>query len=526
MADRSPAALARMTGTLAMPPVAPTVGHMLLDAARDAPDTEALICGGRRLTYAQYANYAFRLAQWLRGKGAAGERVALLLGNSIEMAVASFAVHLSGAQAVLLNPAYTARELGIVLADAQPLLLLHKPAASDLIGSIAGHCGSVHEVGGGFLDGLPVDLEDFPLPAPASLATLQYTGGTTGKPKGVNLTHAAIATNVAQREALLPTNRGRERVLSITPLFHSYATAMGLHLCAHCASTLVIMPKYNAEELLELIARESITIFLGSPTLFVGLMSYPKFASSDFSSLRVCYSGSAALPAEILTRWEKATGCKIYEGYGQTEAGPVLTYNSPRLGTKPGSVGYALPETTIEIVDLENGERVLSQGESGEIRARGPQIMSGYRTAPEETARALRDGWLYTGDIGAVEPDGTLTIRGRKKEMIIVSGFNVFPSEVEDVLLSQGQVHEAAVVGVPDSYRGEIIHAFVVPKTPGLGEQELLEYCAANLTRYKLPAHIAIVASLPKTSVGKIDKVALAATAKAQPRTDNTPAQR
>src|SRR5262249_17496743 len=158
---------------------------------------------------------------------------------------------------------------------------------------------------------------------------------------------------------------------------------------------------------------------------------HPKFDQTDFSSLRICYSGSAALPAETLLRWEKAVGCKVYEGYGQTEAGPVLTYNSPIKGAKPGSVGYALPGTTIEIVDLEQGDTILEPEASGEIRARGPQIMSGYRNAPDETAKTLRDGWLYTGDIGSIEPDGTLTIRGRKKEMIIVSGFNVFPREIE-----------------------------------------------------------------------------------------------
>jgi long-chain acyl-CoA synthetase len=502
-----------MVGELPLPPVPPAVGHLLVEAARRAPDAEAIVCGDRRLSYGQYAAYAIRLAHWLRRKGADGERVALLLGNSIEMAVASFAVHLSGAQAVLLNPAYTSRELGIVLAHSQPLLILCQPAVTELVQSIAGHGASVHEVGADFLESLPAETGDIPPPSPASFATLQYTGGTTGQPKGVNLTHAAITTNVAQREALLPTIDRQERILCITPLFHSYATAMGLHLSAYAASTLVLMPKYDAGDVLDLIGREEITIFLGSPTLFVGLLAHPKFPSADFSSLRVCYSGSSALPAEILLQWEKSTGCKIYEGYGQTEAGPVLTYNSPLLGARPGSVGYALPKTEIEIVDLETGDRLLAQGESGEIRARGPQIMSGYRNAPEETAKTLRNGWLYTGDIGSVEEDGALTIRGRKKEMIIVSGFNVFPSEVESVLLSQGQVREVAVVGVPDSYRGEKILAFVVPKRPDLSEKELLEYCAANLARYKQPARISIVSSLPKTSVGKIDKTTLAATA-------------
>ncbi len=238
------------------------------------------------------------------------------------MAIASFAVHAVGAQAVLLNPAYTARELGIVVSHAQPLVLLHHPSWGDAARSVAQYC-DMQAVDEAFMEALPSAVLEFPLPAADSLATLQYTGGTTGRPKGVNLTHRAITTNVAQREALLPSSSADERILCVTPLFHSYASAMGLHLSAYCAGTLIIVPKYSAEETLRLLQEERITIFLGSPTLFVGLMSHPNFAATRFSSLRVCYSDSAALPANILVQWERMTGCKIYEGYGQTEAGPV-----------------------------------------------------------------------------------------------------------------------------------------------------------------------------------------------------------
>ena len=293
----------------------------------------------------------------------------------------------------------------------------------------------------------------------------------------------------------------------MTPLFHSYATAMALHLAAYCAGTLVILPKYGAEATLAALARERITIFPGSPTICVGLMAHPDFATTDFSALRICYSGSAALPAATLAQWERAVRCKIYEGYGQTEAGPVLTFNTPHRATRPGAVGVALPRTAIEIVDLETGGRVLAVGESGEVRARGPQIMSGYRNAPDETAQALRNGWLHTGDIGAIDEDGTLSIRGRKKEMVIVGGYNVFPREVEDVLLSHPGVAEAAVVGIADSYRGESVRAFVVGS--GLDQVALLAHCTANLARYKVPASIVVASELPKTSVGKIDKLAL-----------------
>jgi long-chain acyl-CoA synthetase len=433
------------------------------------------------------------------------------------MAVATFATHLAGAQAVLLNPIYTARELSVIVEDAEPALLLHQTQNADLAAAIKGHKGRTQ-----VLDRASLQIEksaelSSPLPTPETFATLQYTGGTTGRPKGVNLTHGSLAINVAQREALLPTRKSGERILCVTPLCHSYATSMALYLSAYCTGTLVIVPKYSAESVLKTLESERITIFPGSPTIFVGLMAHPNFATANFSALRICYSGSAALPAATLAQWESRVRCKIYEGFGQTEAGPVLTFNFVGQETKPGAVGTPLPRTEIEIVDLGSGRIVLNRGEAGEIRARGPQIMTGYRNAPEETAKALRDGWLYTGDIGAIESDGTLTVRGRKKEMVIVGGYNVYPREVEDVLLSFPGVREAAVVGAPDSYRGESVRAFVISeKGVELDPASLLAHCAQNLARYKVPASIEIRSELPKTAVGKIDKVALKAEVQAK----------
>jgi long-chain acyl-CoA synthetase len=499
----------RLVGADALPPVPSTLAHLLIEAARRAPDAEALVCGDTRLTYAQYLNAASAFARDLQTQGLGGKRIALLLGNSIEMAIATFAVQMAGAQAVLLNPAYTARELSIIIKDAEPSLLLHQNNSAAVIDAIKTCVGRVQAIDLDFFSfdrpgQLPV------LPIPQTLATLQYTGGTTGRPKGVNLSHAAIATNVAQREALLPTRNRGECILCVTPLFHSYATAMALYLAAYCAGTLVILPKYSAEATLDTLANERITIFPGSPTIFVGLMAHPAFATTDFSVLRICYSGSAALPAETLSRWEHSVRCKIYEGYGQTEAGPVLTFNSVHRPAKAGSVGIALPRTIVEIVDQGTGETILPIGESGEIRARGPQIMTGYRNAPDETAMALRDGWLYTGDIGSIDSDGTLSIRGRKKEMVIVGGYNVFPREVEDVLLSYPGVTEAAVVGIPHAYHGESVRAFVVPAEGlSLVNGEILAHCTANLARYKVPVSIEVRSELPKTAVGKIDKIAL-----------------
>src|SRR6185295_18520980 len=334
------------------------------------------------------------------------------------------------------------------------------------------------------------------LPDPDSLALLQYTGGTTGKAKGVNLTHRSIAINVAQRETLLATAMDSERILCVMPLFHSYAMAMGLFLAANCRGTLVILERYQPDVLLETIEREKITIFPGSPTLFTGLMAHPDFVRTDWSSVHTCFSGSAALPEETLKRWERAVGAPVYEGYGQTEAGPVLTFNS-HFGKKMGSVGKPVPLTEIRIED-------------GEVLARGPQVMQGYRNRPQETAAALKDGWLHTGDMGEIDAEGFLYIRDRKKDMVIVGGYNVYPREVEEVLISHPAVAEAAVVGGPDAYRGEILHAYIALRSP-VSPDSIVEYCRERLAPYKIPSTLEILDALPKTSVNKLDKLSLKA---------------
>jgi long-chain acyl-CoA synthetase len=225
-------------------------------------------------------------------------------------------------------------------------------------------------------------------------------------------------------------------------------------------------------------------------------MSHPRFASTDWSSVHTCFSGSAALPEETLKRWESAVGAPVYEGYGQTEAGPVLTFNS-HFGKKVGSVGKPVPLTEIRI-------------EQGEVLARGPQIMQGYRNRPQETAQALKDGWLHTGDMGEIDAEGFLYIRDRKKDMVIVGGYNVYPREVEEVLISHPAVAEAAVVGGPDPYRGECLHAYVSLRQD-ISREALLEYCKERLAPYKIPSTLEVLDALPKTSVNKLDKLSLKA---------------
>ena len=507
-----------IAGAAALPRVHRTVVHMLADAAARSPDAEAVVFEDRRLSYRQYLRCVGGFAAELRALGAGGGRVALVCGNSIEMAVAMFAVHAAGAQAVPINPVYTARELTHILKDADPAVVVYDDGPAAALELLIAELGIRHGIrvgagGGRRLDrwrddeaaGLPA-----PLPDPDDLATLQYTGGTTGLPKGVNTTHGQMAINISQREAALPTRPDDEAVLCVMPLFHVFAVAMCLHLAAYCRGKLVILPRYRPDLVLDTLARERITRLPAGPTVFIGLMGYDGFGRGDFSSLRSSYSGSAPLPEETLRRWQQLTGCPILEGFGQSEAGPVLTYIREGGVIKPGSVGPALPLTEIQVVDVESGKTVLEVGATGEIRARGPQIMSGYRNRPKETAEALRDGWLYTGDIGEFDADGYLYIRDRKKDMAIVGGYNVYPREVDEVLYAHPAVLEAAAVGVPDPYRGEVIRAYVVPK-PGaaVGEAELLAHCAANLARYKVPASLALVAELPKSTVGKIDKKAL-----------------
>lgn len=490
----------------------PSVIHMLEAAATAVPERTAVVCGGEKLTYRQYLACIRELAHSLREQGVGpGDRVVTLLANSVDAAVATFAIQAAGAQLVPLNPAYTEAELSPVIADADPKLIYHDADLQGRLRKISVDQGCCVAVGGSARrlaqpqSTLPPSLA---MPESDWLSTLQYTGGTTGVPKGVNLTHRAIATNVAQREALLPTRDG-EQVMCITPLFHVYAVSMGLYLAANCRGTLHIVQKFDAGAVLEDVARNRISFLSASPTIFLGLMGHEAFAQADLSSLRVCSSGSAALPEEVLRRWEFITGCPVCEGYGQTEAGPVLTYNPLAGPRRPGTVGHAVPMTEVQIVDVETGTLPLPMGEEGEIRARGPQIMTGYRSRPDETAAALRDGWLYTGDIGKFDADGYLTICDRKKDMVVTAGYNVYPREIEEVLFSHPAVSDAAVIGVPDSYRGEALMALVVRADPALTAEAIMEHLAPRLTKYKWPRELRFLEALPKTSVAKTDKAAL-----------------
>jgi long-chain acyl-CoA synthetase len=486
---------------------------MLRETAERWPEREALVCGDERLTYSAYLGAVATFAEELVALGARGERVALVLGNGLDICVATFAAHAAGAQVVPLNPLYTARELGQILEDAEPRAVICDKSVATTVAPLVERCGARHliVVGGEHGRRLTVARAGAtlpePLPSPDNLGTLQYTGGTTGVPKGVDCLHSALAVNVAQREALVPTERDGERILCVMPLYHTYAVAMCLHNAANCGGTLVMLPRFTSASALETLRSERITVLAGGPSLFVALTNDPAFGPEPFRTLRTTYSGSAPLPEAMLRRFEAATGAPVLEGYGQSESGPVLTFN-PRDGIrKLQSVGVPVPDTELQIVDARDGNRVLGCGEIGEIRVRGPQIMAGYRRRPAETAEALRDGWLYTGDLGELDRDGYLYIRDRKKAMLLVSGFNVYPRELEEVLCQHAAVAEAAVIGVPDERIGSRIKAFVAARAGAELDVDALErHCRANLAPYKVPREFLILDRLPKTAVGKIDK--------------------
>ena len=503
------------------PKIYPTVIHMLVEAALKFGSKPALIFEDRRLTYTQYLRCVSGLARELQDiahvQSLKGERVALICRNSLEMAVGLFAAHASGGQVVPINPDYTSRELEHILNDAKPVIALYDEEVKPVVQPLLRKLNILHylEVGGttgNYFDGWKNDTEiTLPsMPEPDDYATLQYTGGTTGLPKGVNITHKQIAINLAQREASWPTREGVEKILCVMPLFHVFASSMGLHLAVYCKGVLNILRQYHPESVLDTISQEQITLLPVGPTIFIGLMSYPNFNSTDFSSLSIAYSGSAPLPEEILRRWEELTNCRILEGYGQSEAGPVISAVAEGSPFITGSVGKPLIDTEVQIVDVETGIKVLGAGHRGEIRVRGPQVMSGYRNRQIETAEALRDGWLYTGDIGELDSLGNLYIRDRKKDMVIVSGYNVYPREIDEVLYLHRDISDAATVGILDEYRGEVICACVkLREGATMSPEDLIAFCEEHLVSYKVPQKIKILKEVPKTTVGKIDKSAV-----------------
>jgi len=522
-------------------PVSETLPQLLLNAAQKSPQAPALAFLGKTLTYGALAEQTARLAQAFKDLGVApGERVAILLPNCPQLVLAYQAALRLGAVAVPLNPLLSPKELNYQLADsgARHLVVLdhllpkaaQTPARANLAQVVvtglkdylpwplkwlyplqARRQGAAtgFKPGPGLVSWCDLlkskPLEGTPLPDPQDVAVLLYTGGTTGTPKAAALTHANLLANVAQISAWLQVRYGAERVVAVLPFSHSFGLTACLNWPLSQGALIIVLPRFEIHMLLRAMKKHRPTMLPGVPTLFVALINHPDLHRYDLTSLWACISGSAPLPLEVRDKFEGLTGCRILEGYGLTEASPV-THINPVAGPRPpGSIGLPLPGTGVRIMDQETGTRELPTGEVGELTLKGPQIMQGYWQRPGETALALRDGWLYTGDLARMDADGYFYIVERKKDMIISGGYNIYPREVEEVLYQHPGVKEAVALGVPDDYRGEVLKVVIVPKdgvhlTPG----EVQDFCRPQVAAYKVPKIIEFRRELPKSQVGKV----------------------
>lgn len=495
------------------------------------------------MTYRQLDEQVNRLANALAQMGVKkGDRVALYLPNCPQFVISYYATLKLGAIVAPNNPLYVARELEFQVNDSgaetiiclsrfypnvqkirantklrnvivtnikeyfSPLLKLLFTVAKE---KKEGHHVTLDPGDHWFQDVLARGAPTRPNVEvrPEDTAVLLYTGGTTGVPKAAEITHRNIVANTIQcREWLPGLQEGKEVTLTALPLYHSYAMTTCMNFAIYTGGAMVLIP--NPRELVSVLKAIDLhkpTLFPGVPTLYNAINNFPDLAKYNVKSIKVCISGAAGLPVEVQKKFQELTGARLVEGYGLSEASPVVTANPVYGDNRIGTIGIPWPDTDVKIMDLETGTKEMPTGEPGELVARGPQVMKGYWNRPDETAKTLRDGWLYTGDIAKMDADGYIQIVDRKKDMIIVSGFNVYPRDVEEVLYQHPKVLEAVVAGIPDPKSGERVKAYIVLK-PGQTAtvEEIMAYCRENLTGYKRPAEIEFRDSLPKTTVGKI----------------------
>jgi len=503
-----------------------TLQEYLWDTTEKYPGLKATVFLGQEMTFKELGEKIKRFANGLAGLGIKkGDRVAVMLPNCPEFVISYYAILSLGGIVVQTNPMYVERELQFQLQDsgAETIILL------DVLYSRARAVKDQTSLKNIIVVSLPVagtytgefgqevikfnDLlnqSEPTLPAvevsPDDIAVLQYTGGTTGTSKGAMLTHKNLAANVYQVREFFSTTffDGQERILTALPLFHVYGMTCCMNLAACFGGTMILVPKFDPTLVLEQIQRYRPTSFPGAPTMYVALLNHPNLKNYDVKSITSCVSGSAPLPVEVQTKFEEVTGAVVVEGYGLSEASPVTHCNPIRGMRKKGSIGVPYSDTLARIVDIETGED-LPPGQIGELVVKGPQVMKGYWNRPEETAKTLKDGWLYTGDMAKMDEDGFFYIVDRKKDMIIAGGYNIYPRDVEEVLYQHPKVKEAIVVGVPDAYRGETVKAYIVVKEgETLTEQEVIDFCNAHLARYKVPRLVEFRSELPKTAVGKV----------------------
>ncbi|OFW45491.1 MAG: hypothetical protein A3J29_20580 [Acidobacteria bacterium RIFCSPLOWO2_12_FULL_67_14b] len=509
--------------------------EILRRTAAVCPELPATTFLGADLTFGEIKEKVDRLATALAAHGIAkGDRVGIMLPNCPQYVIGVFAVLRLGAIVVNINPAYTAPEVTFILSDSgvrmvltldvlAPSVMALQPGSLEtiVITSMAEYSPAavppaaatgVARLADLIAAAVTIDLPRVPIDADTDVAVLQYTGGTTGVPKAAMLTHRNIFANAIQTELWhhRSVERGRDKFLLVIPYFHIYGLTVGLMLGVWLGARQIQIPKYDVEVVLAALRDYQPTYFPAVPTIFVSLLNHPRLR--EFHLDRVCTynSGSAPLPVEVLEKFERAVNVTLNEGYGLSEASPV-THSTPHLSRRrPGSIGLPLPDTDLKIVDLDTGTREVAAGAEGELCISGPQVMKGYWNRPDETAIALRtdaDGvvWLHTGDVARMDEDGYCYIVQRKKDMMIVDGFNVYPSEVEGALYKHPAVMEAAAIGVPHGYHGEVVKAVVVLKpNQAATVEELKAHCASCLAEFKRPRTIEIRASLPKSTVGKV----------------------
>jgi len=522
-----------------------TLSDLLTQSAARYPDRPALHFYGNVIRYEELDRLANRFAQaLLELRVEPGSAVGLMLPNTPQAVIGYYGSLRAGMRVTAINPLYVESEIAHQVDDAGCETVVALDLLCPRLQPLIGQSRLKHIIVTGIEDYLPgikrflyplqamwerrprrvplgpsmVRLRDLmtgpatPLPSrmkPDDVALLQYTGGTTGTPKGVALTHRNLVSNAWQTRHWMPAlHEGREVFLAVLPLFHVYGMSVCQNLAIAVGGSLILLPRFQMTEVLQAIDRERVTVFPGIPAMYQAINNYQHLDRYDLRSIRLCISGAGPLPPPVQAQFESITGARLVEGYGLTEASPVTHVNpidAPLSKRRAGSIGLPLPDTQSRIMDMETGERELPAGEVGELAVRGPQVMSGYWRREEETQQVLRNGWLYTGDLARMDGDGYFYIVDRKKDMIKSGGENVYPREVEDVLLRHQKVKDVVVVGLPQNLRGELIKAYVVLKS---GEQasaaELLDHCRKHLAKFKVPKKVEFRQELPKTLVGKV----------------------
>jgi len=529
---------------------------LLTHAALLYPKRTAISYQGRDLSYAELDELSSRFASALIGLGLKkGDRVGLFMPNIPQFPISFFGVLKAGGIVVACSPLYKERELEFQLRDSGSSIVVAAcdiVRGNDLFQSLEqcrGRLELQRVIAASVTDYLPPlkrrlaglakvknverrdtirftdlirshrPLERFPEIDPTNdIAVLQYTGGTTGTSKGAMLTHHNLSCNAKMTAMALPVNEA-DVALAVLPLFHIYGMTVTMIAPFYAAAKVVLLPRFDVNEVMETIQKERVTIFCAVPTMYVAVINSPEVLKFDLRSVRACLSGGAALPVAVRKKFIELTGGNLVEGYGLTECSPVTHCNPLQDGVvKDGSIGIPAPDTDAAIVDIDDSSKFLAAGEIGELAIKGPQVMKGYWKHLEETDLVLKNGWLLTGDIAKMDEDGYFYIVDRKKDMIDVSGFKVYPREVEEVLFEHSDVKEAAVIGMPDPYRGEAVRAYVILKDPAkkVSEEEMIEFCKERVAKYKVPKKVEFVNELPKTLVGKVLRRKLREAASAQ----------